>query len=340
MSTKSFSLAELAEFLGCEYRGDATHRVTAIAPLSDASDSQITFVAQDKYLAQLAGISPGIVVLREKHAAAYSGNRILAADPYLAYARLSALFNPRSSLPKEIHPTAIVDSSAVLADGVAVGPNCVIGAHVRVGQGTEIHAGTVIGEATVVGDNCRLYPRVTLYDRVTIGDKVTIHSGAVIGADGFGFAPSKTDGWVKIEQLASVRIGNSVEIGANTTIDRGALHDTVVEDGAIIDNLVHLAHGVSIGEGTAIAACVGIAGSTTVGKNCLLGGAVGISGHLHIADNTQFHGGTVVTRHVSEPGSYASAAPMQEVRAWRRNSVRYTQLDEMAYRLRKLEKEQ
>lgn len=339
-TVKSFSLADLAEFLGCDYEGNSTDCVTGIAPLTDASSTCLTFVAQDRYLSHLQELTPGIVVLHKKHREAWLGNRLLVDDPYLAYARLTQLFNPRDRLPAGIHTSAIVDSTATLATGVAVGPHCVIGAGVNIGEYTQIHAGTVIGDETTIGANGLLYSNVNIYDRVSIGDNAIIHSGAVIGADGFGFAPSKENGWVKIHQLASVRIGNNVEIGANSAIDRGALHDTIVEDGVIIDNLVHIAHGVKVGERTAIAACVGVAGSTTIGKSCTIGGAVGITGHISIADNTHFNGGTIVTKGNRTPGVYASAPPLQELRSWRRNSVRYTQLDEMAARLKKLEKDQ
>lgn len=337
MSAKTFSLRELAEFLGCDYDGDPTATVSKIATLELAQPHHLTFLAQDKFEKYLAECNAGIVVLRTEKSALFSGNKLLDADPYMAYARLSSLFDARRRVNAGVHPSAIIAASAVVSEHACIGPNVIVGDGAAVAAGSEISAGCVIGDGSSVGENCLLHANVTLYADVSVGNNVIIHSGTVIGSDGFGFAPSK-EGWVKIHQLASVRIGNNVEIGSNTSIDRGALTDTIIADGVIIDNLVHIAHGVKIGEGTAIAGCVGIAGSASIGKHCTMGGAVAIAGHIDIADNTHFHGGTIVTKGNVEPGAFASAAPLQDVKKWRRNSVRYTQLDDLVTRVKNLEK--
>ena len=337
MQGSTFTLQQLAEHLTCEYVGDANCQVNAIAPVELASGSDLTFVAQDRLLKLLSECNAGVVLLSPVNQSHFSGNKLLITDPYLAYAKLSKLFDSRVLRNPGIHPSAVVSSSAKIAPTVAISANCVVGDNVEIGENTELYPGCVIGDSVVLGAGCLLHANVTLYAEVIVGDCVIIHSGTVIGSDGFGFSPSK-DGWTKIHQLGRVRIGNRVEIGANTAIDRGALTDTEIGDGVIIDNQVHLAHGVKVGRNTAIAGCVGVAGSTVIGENCTVAGMVAINGHISIADNTHFNGGTVVTKGNTEPGVFASTTPLQDVRSWRKNSVRYTQLDEMAARIRKLEK--
>ncbi|WP_045861565.1 UDP-3-O-(3-hydroxymyristoyl)glucosamine N-acyltransferase [Teredinibacter purpureus] len=337
MAVKSFSLKYLAEFLDCEWVGEATYEVSAIETLELAQGNHLTFLAQDKFAKHLPACRAGVLVVKAAQSDTFEGNKLLVDDPYMAYAKLSRIFERRNVIRPGIHPSAVVADSAVIDPSVGIGPNAVIGEHVKIGAGTEISAGCVVGDGSQLGDRCLLHANVTIYAGVFLGNDVKVHGGTVLGSDGFGFAPTQK-GWVKIHQLGGVRIGNRVEIGSNTSIDRGALTDTVIEDGVIIDNLVHIAHGVRIGEGSAIAGCVGIAGSTTIGKNCQIAGAVAINGHIDIADNTYFHGGTIVTKGITESGAYASIPPVQEVRKWRRNSVRYTQLDDMAARLKALEK--
>jgi len=337
MKNKLFSLQELAEYLDCEYLGDPLFQVGSIETLQLAGAAQLTFLAQDKYEKYLSKCKAGILVLKPTQQEQFSGNKLLVEDPYIAYARLSKIFDRRQAVATGVHPSAIIADSATIAATAAIGAKVVVGEGAHVGEHTEISAGCVIGENCQIGKNCLLHANVSVYADVIIGNEVLVHSGTVLGSDGFGFAPSK-QGWVKIHQLGTVRIGNRVEIGSNTSIDRGALTDTIIEDGVIIDNLVHIAHGVRVGEHSAIAGCVGIAGSTTIGKNCTVAGAVAINGHIEIVDNTHFHGGTIVTKGVSESGAYASAPPMQDVKKWRRNSVRYTQLDDMAARIKRLEK--
>lgn len=333
---KEYTLRHIGNFLGAELVGDGQHVVGAIAPLGVADQYSISFVASEKYLSVVENCKAGCLILKPAYADAFSGNKLLVEDPYLAYAKISALFEKRISITG-VHSTAVVSSTALLGENVAVGANCVIGDNVSIGSGCEILAGTVIGDNTTIGSDCLLHANVTIYSGITIGDRVIIHSGTAIGSDGFGFAPSAS-GWQKIHQIGGVIIGNDVEIGACTAIDRGAIEDTVIEDGVIIDNQVHIAHNVRIGKRSAIAGCVGIAGSTTIGADCTVAGAVAINGHIEIADNTHFHGGTIVTKGNDTGGQFASATPLMDVKKWRRNSVRYTQLDDLASRLKHLEK--
>lgn len=339
MSSKRFTLAELASALGARLVGDSEYTVDCIAPLESASKNALSFLANAKYEKVLANCSAGAVILTEASENSFSGNKLIVENPYLCYAKLTELFNFRLSKKSGVHPTAIVSNEAVVESSAYIGANCVVERGASVGAGTQVGPGCFIGEDTVVGVNGLLHANVTLYAGLTVGDHVLIHSGTVIGSDGFGFAPSK-EGWVKIHQLGGVVIGNKVEIGSNTSIDRGALDDTIIEDGVIIDNLVHIAHNVKIGAGTAIAGCVGIAGSAVIGKNCTVAGMVAINGHINIPDNTHFHGGTIVTKGVKEAGAYASAPPMQEVHKWRRNAVRYSQLDEWVEKIKALQKAQ
>lgn len=339
MSNKTYTLSELANVLSAKMLGDENQEVSCIAPLESAHNNALSFLANAKYEKALATTNAGIVILTEASVDKFAGNRLVVDNPYLCYAKLSELFNHRLSSREGVHPSASVSESANISSSAYVGPNCVVEAGAVVGAGTQLGASCFVGEDTQVGSDCLLHANVSLYAGVSLGNKVLIHSGTVIGSDGFGFAPSK-EGWVKIHQLGGVVIGNNVEIGANTAIDRGALDDTVIEDGVIIDNLVHIAHNVKIGAGSAIAGCVGIAGSAVIGKNCTVAGMVAINGHITIADNTHFNGGTIVTKGVKESGVYASAPPMQEVQKWRRNAVRYSQLDDWVEKIKALQKAQ
>jgi UDP-3-O-[3-hydroxymyristoyl] glucosamine N-acyltransferase len=288
-------------------------------------------------VSDLSDTAAACVLLKASDADAYSGNKISVEDPYLAYAKVSALFETRPSAQAGIAGTAFVDPSAEIADNVSIGPGCYVGAGAKIGSGSELLSGVHIGERVQVGESVTLFPNVVLYHDVILGDRVRIQANSTIGCDGFGYAPSK-DGWQKIHQIGRVVIGSDVEIGANVSIDRGALEDTEIHDGVIIDNQVHIAHNVVIGERTAIAGCVGIAGSTTLGKNCIVAGMVAINGHLNIADNTHYNGGTVVTKGNSESGAFASAAPQQDVGSWRKTSVRLRQLDTLFNKVKQLEK--
>ena len=333
------TLGELAAFLGAELRGDPSLSVTGIAPLGRASASQLSFLASARYLGQLQQTRAAAVILRPDQAERCPVACLLADNPYLAFARATALFVAETPVEAGVHPSATVSAQARLAPGVSVGANVVIDAGADIGPNVVLGANCVIGERCRIGAGTRLHASVVLYRDVTIGEHCTLHANAVLGADGFGFAPSP-EGWQKIHQLGGVRIGNRVEIGACTTIDRGALEDTVVEDGAIIDNLVQIAHNCHIGKNTAIAGCTGLAGSTIIGANCTLAGGVGVVGHVEICDNVHITGMTMVTKSITEPGSYSSGTPMASTRDWKRSAVRFAQLDSIQKRLAGLEKQQ
>lgn len=332
------SLSELANYLDAELVGDAKYMISGIADLQTAGASELSFINQESYLQYLPESSTGAVILNADFAEKYSGNKLIVSNTYLAYAKVSALFESLSVVAVGTHPSAIIAATANIDPTASIAANCVVGEHARIGPGVKLYPGVSIGDRASIADNTLIHPNVVIYHAVSIGKNCIIHSGTVIGSDGFGFAPSR-DGWQKIHQLGGVIIGDDVEIGSNCSIDRGALGNTIIHDGVIMDNLVHIAHNVKIGKRSAIAGCVGIAGSANIGENCTVAGAVAINGHIDIADNSHFHGGTIVTKGNTEAGVFASTTPMQEVKKWRRNSVRYTQLDDMSSRIRQLEKQ-
>lgn len=343
MAHGSLTLGEVADRLGLECRGDRARALTGLANLALAEPHQLSFLANPKYRRFLAQTRAGAVILTPQVFAELDADDIgfdtlLSDNPYLSYARVSHLFDRRPRPAPGVDATAIVAAGAKVDPSAAIGPHCVIEDGVEIGAGTCVGAGTVIGADSRIGAGCTLHANVTLYHGIVVGDDCIIHSGAVIGADGFGFAPGPR-GWEKITQLGSVRIGRGVEIGANTTIDRGALEDTLIGDGAVIDNLCQIAHNVQIGEGTAIAGCVGIAGSAVIGAHCLIGGGAGIAGHLTIADGVQVQGRARIIGSIDKPGSYTSGTGMMETSLWRRNAVRFGQLDEMYKRVVELEKQ-
>ncbi len=334
-----YSLGELAETLGVHLDGDPEVRVSGLSTLALAGPQQLSFLANSKYLAQLEQTRAAAVILRPEQAAQCPVACLLSDNPYLTFARATALFAGEVPPAPGVHPSAVVAPDARIDTEAAVGPNAVIEAGVTLGAGVIVGANVFIGADCHIGAGTRLHPGVVLYRGVRLGENCTIHSNAVLGADGFGFAPS-VSGWQKIHQLGGVRIGDRVEVGACTTIDRGALEDTVVEDGAIIDNLVQIAHNCHIGKNTAIAGCTGLAGSTIIGANCTLAGGVGVVGHVEICDNVHITGMTMVTKSITEPGSYSSGTPMSSTRDWKRSAVRFNQLDSIQKRLAELEKRQ
>jgi UDP-3-O-[3-hydroxymyristoyl] glucosamine N-acyltransferase len=332
-----YTLGELAERLGAQLSGDAGRPIDGLATLATAGPRQLTFLANRKYLAQLAQTAAGAVILHPDQAADCPADCLLTPQPYLTYARASRLFAPPSGSAAGVHPAAHVDATARVHPSASVAANAVLEAAVEVGEGAAIGAGCYLGAGSSVGARSRLQPQVVVYHGVQIGADCMIHSHAVLGADGFGFAPGEA-GWEKIEQLGGVRIGDRVEIGACTTIDRGALEDTVIEDGVILDNLVQVAHNCRIGQNTAIAGCTGLAGSTIIGQNCTLAGGVGVAGHLEMCDNVHVTAMSMVTKSITRPGSYSSGTPMSATREWKRNAVRFGQLESIARRLASLEK--
>ncbi|MFL0809796.1 MAG: UDP-3-O-(3-hydroxymyristoyl)glucosamine N-acyltransferase [Agarilytica sp.] len=334
---KSISIQVLAEVLGLEVRGDTSGSVDSLGSLEEGQANQLSFLSSKKYEKFLVDTKAGAVILKAEFADAFPGTALIADDPYLYYAKASALLDPRPTRQAGVHPSAVVAETATIGEGSSIGANCVIGENVVIGNGCEIYPGVVISEDSSLGDACLIHANVTIYSNVRIGNQVIVHSGTAIGSDGFGFAPG-SEGWVKIHQLGGVVIGDRVDIGACTAIDRGAVGDTIIHDGVIIDNQVHIAHNIEIGENTAVAGCVGMAGSSKIGKNCTFAGAVAVNGHIEIADNCHFHGGTIVTKGTDEAGVYASATPMLDIKTWRRAAVRFGQLDDLASRVKRLEK--
>ncbi|WP_036159900.1 UDP-3-O-(3-hydroxymyristoyl)glucosamine N-acyltransferase [Marinimicrobium sp. LS-A18] len=332
----TLTLAELAAWLDADFEGDGACPLSGLATLQSALPGQLSFIANPIYRKYLASTRASAVIMRPDLAAEYPGNKLLTANPYETYARLTERFDDRPAVPAGCHPTAVIGDDCQLADGVRIGPQATIGRQVVLAEGVEIGAGASIGDGCQIGAGTRIAARAVLYHDVRVGERCVVHSGAVIGADGFGFAPT-ADGWLKIHQLGSVVIGNDVEIGAGTTVDRGALDDTRIADGVKIDNQVQIAHNVSIGRNTAIAGQAGIAGSTTVGENCTIAGGVGIVGHLTIADGVHVTAMSLVTHSLHKPGSYSSGTPLAPTREWRRNAVRFKQLNELATRLKKLD---
>jgi len=332
------TLGELAARFGCELRGDAKAVVARVATLAGATSDAITFLANPLYRSQLAGTRAGCVILAPRDRDACPVASLAHAEPYLVYARVAAFLNPKPATVPGVHATAVVAASARVAPSAEIGPQAVVGADCTIGQGVLIGAGTVLGTNVLVGERTSIGPRVTLLDGVRIGARCIVHPGVVIGADGFGFAPDRGT-WQKIPQVGSVVIGDDVEIGANTTIDRGAIEDTVIEDGVKIDNLVQIAHNVRLGAHTIMAAMSGVAGSTKVGKRCMIGGAVVMINSLNVCDDALFTFGSVVTKSVDEPGTYSGHLPAEEAGKWRKSAARFRQLDALADRLIKVERE-
>ena len=331
------TLAELAKRFHCELRGDAGVEIDGVASLASAGPRSITFVANPAYLPQLAHTKAGAVLLCAADAAGYAGSALITSNPHLSFARILAYLHPEPRHAPGVHASALVDPGARLAASAAVGALVVIESGAIIGERVYIGPGCHIGGEVHIGDDSRLLGRVTVLKGCRIGKHAVIHPGAVIGSDGFGFA---RDGvrWEKVRHLGRVIIGDDVEIGANTTIDRGAMDDTIIGDGVKLDNLIQIAHNVQIGEHSALAACVGVAGSAKIGKRCAIGGQAGVLGHLEIADDVQVAATSLVTGSVSTPGMYSSSIPAEPVALWRKNVARLRQLDDVVRRLIKLER--
>lgn len=333
----AYSLGELADRFGAEVHGDRECPIRAVAPLSRAADGDIAFVANPKFRTQLAETRASAVILAPQHLDACRVNALLTDSPYALYARIAQLLHPDPALAPGIHASVVIGKDCRIDPGASIAACVVIGDGARIAGDVAVGPGCVIGDRVEIGAGCRLSAHVMLGHDVVIGRRVRIQAGVVIGEDGFGHA-NDAGVWVRIPQLGSVIIGDDVEIGANTTVDRGTLGDTVIEEGVKLDNQIQIAHNVRIGAHTAIAGCTGIAGSTTIGRHCAIGGGVGISGHLEIADDVQITGTTFVSQSITEKGSYSSGTPFEATPAWRRNFVRIRQLDDMARRLSQLER--
>ena len=334
----SHTLADLAERFGLRLRGDGGRRIGGVATLANAGAGQLAFLSNGRYAAQLAATGAGAVILREEHLADCPVDALIAADPYVAYAKIAALYERQPAAAPGIHPTAVVDGTARIGAGASIGPCCVVAAGAAIGEGAVLGPHCIVGEDCTVGAQSRLVARVTLVTRVTLGRRVLVHPGAVIGSDGFGLAFER-DHWVKIPQLGGVRIGDDCEIGANTTIDRGALDDTVLEEDVRLDNQIQIAHNVRIGAHSALAGCAAVAGSAKIGRYCMIGGNAGVLGHLELADRVTITAKSLVTHSIREPGEYSSGTPLQENRLWRKSAARFKHLDDFARRLAALEKD-
>ena len=335
------TLGEIVRELGGELVGDADLGIARIGALESATGDTVSFLASPRLASRLAASRAGCVIVAEaeREQALARGAAIVTADPYLYFARLTQWWARRfGTRPVAgVHPSAVVHESARVAQGASVGALAVIEAGASVGAGAEIGAHCVIGRDARVGAASKLAPRVVLGERCVLGARCIVHSGVVIGADGFGFAPDG-DRWEKIEQLGAVAIGDDVEIGANTCIDRGTLGDTVIADGVKLDNLIQIGHNVEIGAHTAIAGCTGVAGSAVIGAHCRIGGAAMILGHLEIADHVQVSVGTAITRSITRPGVYSGLFPFDDNAAWEKNAATLRQLSSLRDRVRALEK--
>ncbi|HEX7985744.1 MAG TPA: UDP-3-O-(3-hydroxymyristoyl)glucosamine N-acyltransferase [Duganella sp.] len=338
MSAINYTVADLAERFGLGLNGDGTRVIDGVATLAGARPSQLSFLSNSRYTGQLAGTHAGVVVLHEENLADCPTAALVAGDPYVAYAKIAALFERLPAAPAGIHPSAVVAVGARISASASIGPGCVIADGVEIGDGAVLGPHCILGEDCVVGAQSRLVARVTLVTRVTLGKRVLVHPGAVIGSDGFGLAFER-DHWVKIPQLGGVRIGDDCEIGANTTIDRGALEDTVLEEDVRLDNQIQIAHNVHVGAHTAMAGCAAVAGSAKIGRYCMIGGNAGVLGHLELADRVTITAKSLVAHSIREPGEYSSGVPLQDNRQWRKNAARFKHLDEYARRLSALEKD-
>ena len=335
-SGKTYSLREIAGLLGGEVVGDPEIRVSRVGTLESAAADCIAFLANERYTRQAQSTRAGAVIVAPAACDATPAARIVCANPYAYFARVSALLNPPRGVEPGVHATAAVHASASVHPGAEVGPYAVVSRGARVGEGVAIGAGTYLGEDVEIGRDSRVHAAVTIYERCVIGERVVVHSGVVIGADGFGIAFDE-DRWVKVPQVGRVVIGDDVEIGANTTIDRGAIDDTLIEEGVKLDNQIQIAHNVRIGAHTAIAACTGIAGSVRIGRHCRIGGGVGIAGHVRIADGVEVSGHTAITKSIETPGVYSGVYPFEPNRDWRRNAAQLRHLAEIGRRVAALE---
>ena len=322
-----YSLGELAVRFGLGLRGEPDLRVSRVATLSNAGRGALSFLANPRYRRQMQSTRAAAVLVGPDHAASCPVAALIDPNPYLVYARIAELLHPQApAAAAGIHPTAVVAADARVAASATVGPLSVIEGDAEIGERVFVGPGCIVHRGARVGADSRLTARVTLCAAVRIGQRCILHAGAVIGADGFGFA-SNAGTWVKVPQVGSVQVGDDVEIGANTTIDRGAIDDTVVEDGVKLDNQIQVGHNVTIGAHSAIAGCVGISGSTSIGRRCMIGGAVGIAGHLTIADDVVVTGCSLVSASIRQAGSYSSGMPAVETRKWRRMVARLRRLD-------------
>ena len=338
MERKTYRLTDIAARLGGRVLGDGDTAIYQVATLQSAQAGQLAFLASSKYRAQLATTNASAVIVGEADAETNSIPRIVCDNPYAYFAQVSAWMNPPRQYAPGVHPTAVIGEGAQIAPSAHIGAQVLIGAAARIGANSVIMAGCNIGDRTSVGDGVLLYPGVSVYHDCVLGNHLIAHSGVVIGADGFGIAWDEGR-WLKIPQIGRVVIGDHVEIGANTTIDRGALDDTVIEDGVKLDNQIQVGHNVHIGAHTAIAACVAIAGSATIGRYCRIGGCTGILGHIQIADHVEVSSFTMIGKSIRVAGTYTGIFPFSSNQEWRKNAAQVRHLDEIAEKIKVLQQE-
>jgi UDP-3-O-[3-hydroxymyristoyl] glucosamine N-acyltransferase len=335
----SYRLGDLAEQFDCQLHGDPDTLIATVCTLQAGKPDAISFLANTRYSRYLTSTTAAAVILRPQDAEKCPVPSLAHSNPYACYARIASVLSADSAgITDKIHPSAVIDDSAKLGKSVSVGPNSVIGKNVILGDACAIGPGVVIGDGVQIGEHGFLHSNITVYHDCRIGKHAILHAGVIIGADGFGIAQDNGE-WVKVPQLGRVIIGDHVEIGANSCIDRGAIDDTVIEDGVKLDNLIQIGHNVRIGAHSALAGCVGVAGSAVIGKRCTLGARATVLGHLELVDDVHLTAESLATKSISEPGVYSSGTPLQPNRQWRRNFTRFGQLDEMAKRLNKLEKQ-
>ena len=330
-------LATLAGHLDGELVGDPAARVTSVASLLNANESSVTFFADHRRLEDLNSCRAGLVLLREEHLSLFSGNRLVVSNPYAAFVVICHVLHPEAPVVPGVDPTANISDEAEISETASIGPGCQIGRGTRIGDGVSMGALCVVGHDVELGAGTRLEANVTIYDNCHIGSACRIESGAVIGSSGFGYVEGP-EGWNRIPQLGRVIIGNQVDIGANTAIDRGSLDDTIIGDGVKLDNQVQVAHNVRIGENTAIAGCTGIAGSAVIGRRCKIGGQVAVLGHLTVADDVQINATSCVTTSINEAGIYSCNLTVRPVKGWLKNVARIAQLNDLFRRVKLLEK--
>lgn len=334
----SVSLNEIVNLVQGQVQSSQDVLLHGLAPLDQATSKQLSFLSDKKYLSQLGTTQAGVVLVKAEYADQCPSVAVIVDDPYLAFAKISHLFDPEPQPLPSIHPSAVIADDVFLGDGVFIGPNVVIESGCHIDDGVILEANVVVGARSRIGKLTRIHPNVTLYHDVQMGERCIIHAGCVLGSHGYGFANHQGQ-WQKIAQIGRLIIGNDVEMGGNCSIDRGALGDTRIEDGVKLDNLLHIAHNVVIGKHTALAGQIGISGSTTIGAHCMAGGQCGFAGHIEIADGCVFTGQAMVTKSITEPGVYSSGQPAISNKEWRKMNVRMRQLDEMARKLKDLEKQ-
>ncbi|ENO1790072.1 UDP-3-O-(3-hydroxymyristoyl)glucosamine N-acyltransferase [Vibrio alginolyticus] len=335
---KTLTLAELATITGGELFGDESLVVSRVAPMDKAQEGDVTFLSNPKYAKHLSECQATVVMVKAEHKDQCVGNTLVVSDPYVAFARVVQAMDTTPKPADDIAPSAVIAADVKMGENVTIGANAVIETGVELGDNVSVGAGCFIGKNAKLGNNTKLWANVTIYHEVSLGDDCLVQSGTVIGSDGFGYANDKGE-WIKIPQLGSVRIGNRVEIGACTTIDRGALEDTIIEDNVILDNQLQIAHNVQIGYGTVMPGGTIVAGSTKIGKYCQIGGASVLNGHITIADGVAITGMGMVMRSIEEKGLYSSGIPLQTNREWRKTATRVHRIDEMNKRLKAVEKQ-